>query len=41
MGPEEGYSRCDFNRKVGTKEGPEEVEQILATMTKYGEMKEH
>jgi hypothetical protein len=41
MEPERGYSRCDLNWEVGANDGPEEVEQMLATMTKYGEMKEH
>jgi MoxR-like ATPase len=30
-----------IGRLVRKNDGPEEVEQILATMTKYGEMKEH
>ena len=34
MASERGYSRCDLNWKVGTKnDGPEEVKQILSTMT--------
>ena len=30
-----------IGKLVRKNDGPEEVEQILATMTKYGEMKEH
>ena len=42
MGPERGYPECDLIWEVGTKNhGPEEVEQIVSTMIKYGEMKEH
>jgi hypothetical protein len=40
VGAERGYSRCHLDWQVGTKnDGPEEVEQIFATMIKYGEMK--
>jgi MoxR-like ATPase len=30
-----------FGRLVRKNDGPEEVEQILSTMTKYGEIREH
>ncbi|MGB8936097.1 MAG: hypothetical protein WCC17_13435, partial [Candidatus Nitrosopolaris sp.] len=30
-----------IGKLVRKNDGPEEVEQILSTMTKYGEMKEH
>jgi hypothetical protein len=30
-----------IGKLVRGSDGPEEVEQILATITKYGEMKEH
>jgi hypothetical protein len=30
-----------IGKLVRKNDGPEEVEQMLATMTKYGEMKEH
>ncbi len=40
MGPERRYSRRDLNWQVGTKltknDGPEEVGQVVSTMTKYG-----
>jgi hypothetical protein len=37
MGSERGYLRCNLNWEVDTKnDGPEEVDQILSTMTKYG-----
>jgi hypothetical protein len=30
-----------IGKLIRKNDGPEEVEQILSTMTKYGEMKEH
>ena len=42
MGPAGRYSRCGFHWKVGTKMMVlKKFQQIVSTMTKYGEMKEH